>query len=124
MFESIMMEVFLGVLSISVGALSKYAIEALRKVIEKITSEAFAQEVADRLYDAVAATTQTYVDNVKKSGSFNEAAQRQDLSMAMATLLSSLSQGAKYYIQKKFGDPEAYLTSQIEAEVKRQKLAA
>lgn len=124
MFESIMMEVFLGVLSISVGALSKYAIEALRKVIEKITSEAFAQEVADRLYDAVAATTQTYVDNVKKSGSFNEAAQRQALSMAMATLLSSLSQGAKDYIQKNFGDAETYLTGRIEAEVKRQKLAA
>lgn len=124
MFENIMMEVFLGALTVSVGAVSKKVIEVLRKVIEKITSEAFSKELAARLYDAVAATTQTYVDNIKKSGSFDEDAQRQALAMATATLLDSLSQGAKDYIQKHFGNPEAYLTSQIEAEVKRQKLAA
>lgn len=124
MFEDIMLEVFLCVLSVSVGAVSKAAIEALRKVIEKITSEAFSREVADRLYDAVAATTQTYVDDLKKSGSFDKDAQLHALAMSLSTLLGSLSQGAKDYIQKNFGDAETYLTGQIEAEVKRQKLAA
>ena len=124
MFEDIMLEVFLCVLSVSVGAVSKAAIEALRKVIEKITSEAFSQEVADRLYDAVAATTQTYVDDLKKSGSFDKDAQLHALAMSLSTLLGSLSQGAKDYIQKNFGDAETYLTGRIEAEVKRQKLAA
>lgn len=124
MFENFMMEVFLGVLSISVGAVSGVAIDALRKVIAKVTSEAFAQEVADRLNDAVAATSQTYVDALKAAGNFGEEAQRHALSMALSTLIGSLSQGAKDYIEKNYGDIEVYLTNRIEAEVKRQKLAA
>ena len=46
------------------------------------------------------------------------------LTLAVATLRGSASQEAKDYIEKNFGDAETYLTGRIEAEVKRQKLAA
>ena len=124
MFREFLTDAFLSVLTLVVSTASGYGLLLLRQFLSKIISDGLADEITSRLEDAVYATTQTYVDDLKASGSFNKEAQVHALSMALATLLGSLSQEAKDYIQEKFGDTEAYLTGRIEAEVKRQKMAA
>ncbi len=124
MFNEFLTDAFLSVLTVAVPTISGFGLLLLRQFLSKIISEQIGNEITDRLEDAVYATGQTYVDDLKASGSFDKEAQLHALSMALATLLGSLSQEAKDYIQKKFGDTEAYLTGRIEAEVKRQKLAA
>ena len=124
MFNEFLTDAFLSVLTVAVPTISGYGLLLLRQFLSKIISDGLADEITSRLEDAVYATTQTYVDDLKKNGAFTKEAQVHALSMALATLLGSLSQEAKDYIQEKFGDSEAYLTGRIEAEVKRQKLAA
>ena len=124
MFREFLTDAFLSVLTLVVSTASGYGLLLLRQFLSKIISDGLAEEITSRLEDAVYATTQTYVDDLKASGSFNKEAQLHALALALATLLGSLSQEAKDYIEKNFGDTEAYLTGRIEAEVKRQKLAA
>ena len=124
MFNEFLTDAFLSVLTLAVPTISGLGLLLLRQFLSKIISDGLAEEITSRLEDAVYATTQTYVDDLKKSGSFDKDAQLHALAMSLSTLLGSLSQGAKDYIQKNFGDAETYLTGRIEAEVKRQKLAA
>ena len=124
MFNEFLTDAFLSVLTLVVSTASGYGLLLLRQFLSKIISDGLAEEITDRLEDAVRATFQTYVDDLKKNSAFTKEAQAHALSMALATLLGSLSQEAKDYIQEKFGDTEAYLTGRIEAEVKRQKMAA
>ena len=124
MFREFLTDAFLSVLTLVVSTASGYGLLLLRQFLSKIISDGLADEITSRLEDAVYATTQTYVDDLKASGSFNKEAQVHALALALATLLGSLSQEAKDYIEKNFGNAETYLTGRIEAEVKRQKLAA
>ena len=124
MFNDLINDAFVSMLTVAVPTVSGLALRAFGKFVAQITSERIGNEIADRLEDSVRATFQTYVDDLKKNGAFTKEAQAHALGMALATLLGSLSQEAKDYIQEKFGDTEAYLTGRIEAEVKRQKLAA
>ena len=124
MFREFLTDAFLSVLTLVVSTASGYGLLLLRQFLSKIISDGLADEITSRLEDAVYATTQTYVDDLKASGSFDKEAQAHALGMALATLLGSLSQEAKDYIEKNFGDAETYLTGRIEAEVKRQKMAA
>ena len=124
MFNDLINDAFVSMLTVAVPTVSGLALRAFGKFVAQITSERIGNEIADRLEDSVRATFQTYVDDLKKNGAFTKAAQAHALGMALATLLGSLSQEAKDYIQENFGNTETYLTGRIEAEVKRQKLAA
>lgn len=124
MFNDLINDAFVSMLTVAVPTVSGLALRAFGKFVAQITSERIGNEIADRLEDSVRATFQTYVDDLKKNGAFTKEAQAHALGMALATLLGSLSQEAKDYIQENFGNTETYLTGRIEAEVKRQKLAA
>ena len=124
MFNDLINDAFVSMLTVAVPTVSGLALRAFGKFVAQITSERIGNEIADRLEDSVRATFQTYVDDLKKNGAFTKEAQAHALGMALATLLGSLSQEAKDYIQENLGNTETYLTGRIEAEVKRQKLAA
>jgi uncharacterized protein YdaT len=60
---------------------------------------------------------QTYVDTLKKSGSFNKDAQDIALSKAKDTVLSQLTTEVKDYITTNFGDLNNWITNQIESSI-------
>ena len=71
-------------------------------------------------------TSQTYVDSLKESGTFTDAAQKEALRRSLRTAMNFLSPAALAFIRRTYvdmfdGDSEDYLTFLIEAEVKRQK---
>lgn len=69
----------------------------------------------------VSATNQTYVDALKKAGSFDAEAQKHAFDMTLSAVMGVLGQDAIEYLTAIYGDLTGYLTTLIEAEVKAQK---
>ena len=110
------------------GILTKYLVDYLtakRDEINSKTDNETAQKYTNMIYqtvvDCVIATNQTYVDSLKKSGSFNEAAQKEAFNRTMNAIMTILSDDAKEYITEATGDLNTYLTQLIEAEVNKHK---
>ena len=70
---------------------------------------------------AVLATTQTYVEGLKKEGRFDLEAQKIAFEQTYDAVMGVLTDEAKKYITTAIGDIELYVTNKIEAEVKRSK---
>ena len=110
------------------GILTKYLVDYLtakRNEINSKTDNETAQKYTNMIYqtvvDCVIATNQTYVDSLKKSGSFDEAAQKEAFNRTMNAIMAILSDDAKEYITEVTGDLNTYLTQLIEAEVNKRK---
>lgn len=110
------------------GILTKYLVDYLtakRNEINSKTDNETAQKYANMIYqtvvDCVIATNQTYVDSLKKSGSFDEVAQKEAFNRTMNAIMTILSDDAKEYITEATGDLNTYLTQLIEAEVNKRK---
>lgn len=110
------------------GILTKFLVDYLsakRDEINSKTDSEIAQKYTNMIYqtvvDCVIATNQTYVDSLKKSGSFDEAAQKEAFNRTMNAIMVILSDDAKEYITEATGDLNTYLTQLIEAEVNKRK---
>ncbi len=81
----------------------------------------YIREVTDAVTTAVTFTSQTYVDNLKKSGTFTVENQKEAFNKALNKAVEILSAEAKEYLAKAYGDLTNYLSTKIEAEVRNQK---
>ena len=78
----------------------------------------YLKEAADAIEEAVAFTNQTYVDTLKKSGTFTKENQEEkSLDKAVALLTAE----ARKFLEEAYGDLNSYLLNRIEPEVRRQK---
>lgn len=110
------------------GVLTAYVIKWLRvkekEINDKLdndTAEKYISMVAQTITDCVIATNQTYVESLKKQGSFDAEAQKIAFKKTLDAVLAVLSEDAKEYLAILYGDANAYLTARIEAEVNLQK---
>lgn len=110
------------------GILTKYLVDFLtakRDELNSKTDNEIAKKYTDMVYqtvvDCMIATNQTYVDSLKKSGSFDEAAQKEAFNRTMNAVLAILGDDAKEYISQATGDLNTYLTQLIESEVNKHK---
>lgn len=67
--------------------------------------------------NCVIATTQTYVDTLKKQGAFDAEAQKVAFNMTYETVIKLLTDEATEYLTEAVGDLNLYITQKIEAEV-------
>lgn len=72
----------------------------------------------DTIIQCVLATTQTYVDSLKKEGTFDADAQKVAFTKTYTNVMKILSAEAKEYLTEALGDLEAYVYNRIEANVK------
>lgn len=77
--------------------------------------------LGETIAKCVFATNQTYVDALKKAGSFDAEAQKHAFDMTLTAVVSVLGKDAIEYLTAIYGDLTSYLTTLIEAEVKSQK---
>lgn len=110
------------------GILTKYLVDYLTAKRNEInsktdneTAQKYTNMICQTVVDCVIATNQTYVDSLKKSGSFDEAAQKEAFNRTMNAIMTILSDDAKEYITEATGDLNTYLTQLIEAEVNKRK---
>lgn len=101
-------------------------IEAKRVQAKQSTDNALAQKYIDLLtntiIDCVAATNQTYVEELKKQGTFDLEAQKMAFKKTFDAILNILSEDAITYLSSIFDDLEGYITAGIESTVYSQKL--
>ena len=69
----------------------------------------------------VLATTQTYVETLKKEGKFDLEAQKKAFQQPYDAVMNILTDEAKKYITEAIGDLNTYVTNRIEAEVNMNK---
>lgn len=89
--------------------------------VENDTADKYVSMVARTITDCVIATNQTYVETLKKQGSFDAEAQKIAFQKTLDAVIAVLSDDAKAYLSELYGDVTAYLTTRIEAEVNLQK---
>lgn len=117
-----------AVITAAVPVLTTYAVgyikqsgKRLQASTADIKKQGYIKEITDAVANAVEATSQTYVDALKKSGTFTEDAQLQAAQKALITCLATISPAAQSFIEAAYGDLRDYLATRIEAEVRRQK---
>ena len=72
----------------------------------------------DTIVQCVLATTQTYVESLKKEGAFDAVAQKVAFTKTYTNVMKILSDEAKEYLTEALGDLEVYVYNRIEANVK------
>lgn len=119
-----------AVITAAVPVVAAYAISLIKKTGENaaadtddIKVQGYIKEITSAISDAVAATSQTYVDALKQSGKFTKEAQAEAAKKALTACLASISPAAQKFIEAAYGDITDYLTTKIEAEVRKQKIS-
>ena len=120
------MDVLVIVIDALVGVVVSVGIPMLFSLLKARTHNAKVQQYIDRaqeyLTSAVAMTNQTFVNQLKKDGQFNEENQAAAFQMAMNTWLEMLSDDMKNVIIEEVGNLEAWAEAQLEACVAFQKV--
>jgi len=120
-----MNDILLNILSVVVTAVVVPLISLLgSKLVQwigtKVKDEktaAFLSKASEIVLSAVKSVFQTYVDSLKKSGSFDAEAQKTALSKATEIIKSQLGTDLTDYIKANYGDLDKWITTQVEATI-------
>lgn len=75
----------------------------------------------DLIQDVVSYVTQTFVEQLKKDGKFDKAAQEQALALALERVKANMTTEAHKVLEELYGDVDTWLTTQVEAIIVRGK---
>lgn len=110
------------------GILTAYAIKffnakstEIQNKIDNDTADKYIQMLTDTVASCVLATSQTYVEALKKDNAFTKEAQQQAFDMTYNAVMDVLTEDAKEYLTNIYGDLSTYISNKIEAEVKMTK---
>ena len=81
------------------------------------TEKKYLNMLNNTITDCVIATTQTYVDTLKKQGAFDAKAQKVAFTMTYEAVVKLLTDEATEYLNEAVGDLNLYITQKIESEV-------
>ena len=120
-----MNEILLNVLSCLVTAviiplitlLGSKLIKWISSKIDNEKTSKYITEATTIVLNAVKCVFQTYVEALKKEGSFNKNAQLIALNKAKDIVLAQLSDDIKDCINKNFGNLDTWINTQIEASI-------
>lgn len=86
------------------------------------TEKKYLNMLNNTISDCVIATTQTYVDALKKQGAFDAEAQKVAFTMTYEAVIKLLTDEAQIYLNEAVGDLNLYITQKIESEVNLNKM--
>ena len=89
----------------------------IQNKVENDTADKYIDMLDDTICACVIATTQTYVDALKKDNAFTKEAQQEAFNLTYNAVMAVLTDEAKKYLTSVYGDLTAYITNKIEAEV-------
>jgi hypothetical protein len=95
--------------------------QEIQSNIDNTTLSKYMTMLTNTVTDCVIATNQTYVDSIKESNNFDEAAQQEAFRQTLNAVLNILNDDAKEYLSAAVGDLETLITNIIEATVKKEK---
>lgn len=120
-----MNDILLNILSVATTAIvlpliSFLGVKLTQWLNSKIKDEkakALLEKANGIVLDAVRSVFQTYVEALKKEGSFDAKAQEVALGKAKAIVLSELTKELKSFVAENYGDLMAWVTNAIEASI-------
>lgn len=122
--SALLQAVIIAAVPVCAGAIVK-GIRALAKHLSTQTDSELARkylaDAADAITTAVSLVNQTYVDGLKKSGTFTKENQQEALSRAIKEAVNLMTHETIVFLKEAYGDMNDYLVSKIEAEVRLQK---
>lgn len=122
--SALLQAVIIAAVPVCAGAIVK-GIRALAKHLSTQTDSELARkylaDAADAITTAVSLVNQTYVDGLKKSGTFTKENQQEALSRAIKEAVNLMTHETIAFLKEAYGDMNDYLVSKIEAEVRLQK---
>ena len=107
----------LGILTAYIVKLVNTKIEDINENRNNALEEKYLIMLGETITDCVTATTQTYVETLKKQGTFDVEAQKEAFNQTYNAIINILSEEAKEYLTVAVGDLNLYITQKIEAEV-------
>ena len=108
----------LGCLTLYLVALINTKRDQLKKQTDNETAHKYFDMLDKTITECVIATTQTYVETLKKQGAFDEDAQKVALQKTYENIMKILTNDAKKYLETAVADLNSYILNKIEAEVK------
>ena len=90
--------------------------------VDNDTADKYIAMLDDTICACVIATTQTYVEALKKDNAFTKEAQKEAFNLTFNAVMAVLTDEAKAYLSEIYGDLTAYITNKIEAEVSLNKI--
>jgi hypothetical protein len=95
----------------------------IQNKVDNDTADKYIAMLDDTICACVIATTQTYVEALKKENAFTKEAQKEAFNLTFNAVMAVLTDDAKKYLAEVYGDLTAYITNKIEAEVSLNKIA-
>jgi hypothetical protein len=117
LFELVIYPV-LGIAGIYLTYLISVKIKELKQKTNDETAKKYLDMLNETISNAVLATTQTYVESLKKQGKFDAQAQKEAFKQTYDAVMKILTADAVKYLTESVGDLEMYVTNKIEADVK------
>jgi hypothetical protein len=90
------------------------------EILEKTkneTTKKYVEMLDKTITECVLATNQTYVEALKKQGSFDTEAQKKAFQLTYDAVMSILTDDAQKYLTEAIKDLDKYITNRIEAQV-------
>ena len=115
-FEVCIIPLF-GVLTVYITSLIQKKTQEITKEADNETANKYINLLSETITQCVIATNQTYVESLKKSGSFDAEAQKEAFRRTYESVMNILTVEAKQYLANIYGDLDKYITSKIESEV-------
>ena len=91
--------------------------QELIKKANNETTKKYLDMLDKTITDCVLATNQTYVDTLKKVGSFDAEAQKKAFQLTYEAVMAILTDEAQSYLSEAIKDLNAYITTRIESQV-------
>jgi hypothetical protein len=91
--------------------------EELKKQAKNETTKKYIEMLDDTIIDCIIATNQTYVDALKKAGSFDAEAQKHAFKLTYDAVMAILTDEAQVYLNEAIKDLNVYITNKIESGV-------
>ena len=107
----------LGVLTAYIVKFIKAKSAEIQNKVDNDTADKYIAMLDDTISACVIATTQTYVEALKKENAFTKEAQQEAFNLTFNAVMDVLAEDAKEYLTNIYGDLNAYISNKIEAEV-------
>ena len=107
----------LGVLTTFLVRYINTKMKTLAETTNDEKQKKYIEMLNNTITDCVIATTQTYVDTLKKQGKFDKEAQEQAFLMTFNAVSGLLTEESKKYLNEAIEDLDLYIKQKIESEV-------
>ena len=91
--------------------------EEIKKQTKSETTKKYIEMLDDTIINCIIATNQTYVDALKKAGSFDAEAQKHAFKLTYDAVMAILTDEAQMYLNEAIKDLNVYITNKIESGV-------